>query len=167
MSKLKIKNGSTWEEIPAGGVGVPSGGTAGQVLMKSSATDYADEWADISEAGAMSKWALLWTNASPTSSFSPQTVSLDLGGYDAVLIYVANLTSRTCIDGWILLKGAPESKLVSFKTDYGLYPTSRNATVTATGVTFGDGYDNGVSTAANLNNNCCIPYSIYGIKGVQ
>ncbi len=44
MSKLKIKNGNTWEEIPAGGVGVPSGGTAGQVLMKSSATDYATQW---------------------------------------------------------------------------------------------------------------------------
>ena len=44
MSVLKIKNGSTWEEIPAGGVGVPSGGTTGQVLLQSSATDYATEW---------------------------------------------------------------------------------------------------------------------------
>lgn len=46
MSQLKIKNGNSWESIPAGGVGVPSGGTTGQVLKKSSNTDYATEWAD-------------------------------------------------------------------------------------------------------------------------
>lgn len=47
MSKLKIKNGNTWEEVPAGGVGVPPGGTAGQVMMKSSDTDYATQWGNI------------------------------------------------------------------------------------------------------------------------
>ena len=44
MSKLKIRDGDQWTEIPAGGVGVPSGGTTGQVLTKSSNTDYATEW---------------------------------------------------------------------------------------------------------------------------
>ena len=44
MSQLYVKNGSTWEAIPAGGVGVPSGGTANQILKKSSSTDYATEW---------------------------------------------------------------------------------------------------------------------------
>ena len=47
MSQLKIKNGNNWESIPAGGIGVPSGGTTGQVLQKSSNTDYATEWATI------------------------------------------------------------------------------------------------------------------------
>ena len=47
MSQLKIKNGNSWESIPAGGIGVPSGGTAGQVLTKSSSTDYATEWKTI------------------------------------------------------------------------------------------------------------------------
>ena len=47
MSVLKVRNGaSSWESIPAGGVGVPSGGSAGQTLVKSSSTDYATEWAD-------------------------------------------------------------------------------------------------------------------------
>lgn len=46
MSQLKIKNGNVWESIPAGGIGVPSGGTTGQVLQKSSNTDYATEWAN-------------------------------------------------------------------------------------------------------------------------
>ena len=46
MSTLKVKNGNTWIEIPAGGQGVPSGGTTGQFLRKSSSTDYATEWSD-------------------------------------------------------------------------------------------------------------------------
>lgn len=46
MSQLKIKNGNNWESIPAGGIGVPSGGTTGQYLKKSSSTDYATEWAE-------------------------------------------------------------------------------------------------------------------------
>ena len=44
MSQLKFKNGGSWEAIPAGGIGVPSGGTEGQYLVKSSSTDYATEW---------------------------------------------------------------------------------------------------------------------------
>lgn len=58
MSKLKIKNGNTWEEVPAGGVGVPSGGTQGQVLMKSSSTDYATGWGNVGtfESGTDGIW---------------------------------------------------------------------------------------------------------------
>lgn len=44
MGQLKIKDGNNWIDIPASGVGVPSGGTTGQVLQKSSNTDYATEW---------------------------------------------------------------------------------------------------------------------------
>lgn len=47
MSQLKIYDGNTWVGIPAGGVGVPSGGTAGQYLKKSSSTDYATEWSSF------------------------------------------------------------------------------------------------------------------------
>lgn len=51
MPQLKIKNNGTWVDIPAGGVGVPSGGTTGQVLQKSSNTDYATEWNDLPTYG--------------------------------------------------------------------------------------------------------------------
>ena len=47
MGKLKIKDGNNWIALPESGVGVPSGGTAGQVLVKSNSTDYATEWDDI------------------------------------------------------------------------------------------------------------------------
>lgn len=46
MSQLKIKDGNNWIGIPASGIGVPSGGNAGDVLVKSSSTDYATEWAE-------------------------------------------------------------------------------------------------------------------------
>ena len=46
MSRLKIKNNNEWIPIPAGGVGVPAGGTSGQVLKKSSSTNYDTEWGD-------------------------------------------------------------------------------------------------------------------------
>ena len=44
MSQLKIKDGNNWINIPASGVGVPSGGTTGQVLVKTSGTDYDTAW---------------------------------------------------------------------------------------------------------------------------
>ena len=56
MSKLKIKDGNQWTEIPAGGVGVPSGGNAGDVLVKSSSVDYATEWADLPNLLTWTLW---------------------------------------------------------------------------------------------------------------
>ena len=55
MSVLKVKNGNTWIEIPAGGVGVPTGGTAGKVLKKSSSTDYATEWGVVTSTEVFSQ----------------------------------------------------------------------------------------------------------------
>lgn len=68
MSKLKIRlNGNTWEEIPAGGIGVPSGGTQGQALLKSSNTDYSTAWANITQihVGQTSIAASGWTGSGP------------------------------------------------------------------------------------------------------
>lgn len=49
MPQLKIKDNGVWVDIPAGGVGVPSGGTTGQILKKSSSVDYATQWASIGD----------------------------------------------------------------------------------------------------------------------
>ena len=167
MSKLKIKNGNTWEEIPVGGVGVPSGGTAGQVLMKSSATDYADEWADISEAGAMSKWTLLWTNASPSSAFAAQTISLDLSGYDAVLIEFYAVRTRQYLRTAVGLKGV-QSYLES---SLGGYVGLRGFTPSDSGVAFAAGeYVAYFGQSGNFIDawaDACTPVRIYGIKGVN
>lgn len=55
MSVLKIKNGNTWIEIPAGGVGVPSGGTSGQLLKKSNSTDYSTEWYTLTSSDLLAQ----------------------------------------------------------------------------------------------------------------
>jgi hypothetical protein len=46
MTILRIKSGAggTWEEVGGIGIGVPAGGTTGQVLVKTSAADYATAW---------------------------------------------------------------------------------------------------------------------------
>ena len=46
MTVLRIKSGAggTWEEIGGVGIGVPAGGTTGQILTKTSAADYATAW---------------------------------------------------------------------------------------------------------------------------
>jgi hypothetical protein len=44
MPVLKYWNGSAWVEVAGTGPGVPAGGTAGQVLTKTSAADYAAAW---------------------------------------------------------------------------------------------------------------------------
>lgn len=48
MSVLKFKDqNNNWITVPAGGRGVPSGGTVGQYLKKSSSMDYTTEWASF------------------------------------------------------------------------------------------------------------------------
>ena len=42
--KIKSGAGGTWEEIGGVGVGVPAGGSTGQILTKTSAADYATAW---------------------------------------------------------------------------------------------------------------------------
>jgi len=139
---------------------VPTGGTAGQILMKSSATDYADEWADISEAGAMSKWTLLWTNASPTSAFAAQTVALDLSGYDAIILVNMYWTNNSlCRSHYIPIDGNPYGCPVQ---NYAGAWAGRTCTATASGVVF----DAGVGTSG-IDNSGGLPFEIYGIKGVQ
>ena len=41
-----------------------------------------------SNIGAEKPWTLVWTNASPTSSFAQQDISIDLSGYSSVWIRV-------------------------------------------------------------------------------
>ena len=49
MSQLKAWNGTAWELIGTDGIGVPSGGTTGQVLKKLSNSDYYTGWETLAE----------------------------------------------------------------------------------------------------------------------
>lgn len=83
---------------------IPTGGAAGKVLVKASASDYDVTWGDAGvssvngatgtvvldaeDVGAMSEWVLLWENASPTSNFAAQTISVDISAYSFVAVEV-------------------------------------------------------------------------------
>ena len=114
---------------------------------------------------------LLWSNASPTSNFAAQTVSLALSGYDAVEIEYYASTSKAVLD--VTKKKIGESSMLTghlnpqSKKGY-INLLSRFISVTTSGIKFEVGFmkrTSDSSTASN-NNSYCVPYKIYGIKGV-
>lgn len=111
---------------------------------------------------------LLWTNATPSASFSAQTISLDLSGYSMVMIsvFIANT---------LVASNSPKRYLFGRIGDtIGMEPTPynstfrrRDATISASGVSFSDGryyssYNDGNN--GSVQNVQVIPYQIYGIK---
>jgi len=156
MSQLKIKDGNSWVAIPAGGVGVPSGGTAGQYLKKSSSVDYATEWATNS-------WELLWTNPSPSSSFDGQTVSLNLSSYSEVFIRFQVSTSTFGESGAIPILSPIHGMMVSatlcFNDSGATSGFKRNFTPSSSGIVFDKSYAG--SRWATETNSTMIPTHIY------
>lgn len=157
MSVLKIKDSNNnWVAALGDVVGIPSGGFDGQVLTKSSATDYATEWA------LPLSMKLLWTNASPGSSFAGQTIPLDLSGYSMIAIasfYAVN----NMIETWSFCTVGVTGWLYHFVN----YRQRRNITATASSVIFGNGEEAAQTGNLGTNNSVMIPYKIFGIKGVQ
>ena len=103
---------------------------------------------------------LLWTNASPNSTFAMQTIELDLTGYTAVYFYYKMLASAD--------DSSYGSKLYlindkDFTLAEGYYDKNniifRTAWIDAKGIVFGNAKKNGGS-----NNSVIIPYKIYGVK---
>ena len=211
------------------GVGVPTGGTTGQVLAKASGTDYDTEWVDQSggggtvqsvnnvtpdqngnitltaddigtdatnisiqdalddyvyvgtsaptdpttkiwldtdepgmsavssvngatgtvvldadDVGATPAWTLLWTNASPTSSFSGQTVQLDLSPYSEVLISASNNASNALVNDYIMIinqyKHSMDFQINVVPNQTGAATTiARTVQFVSNGITFSDG----------------------------
>lgn len=114
---------------------------------------------DAEDVGAMSEWTLLWTNASPTSSFAAQTVSLDLSGYDAVLVTSCLATTATNQDNAMLVMVGDSARLCG--TDNANNAFNRDLTVLSSGVQFYTG-----QTGTSSQNGSRIPLKIYGVKGV-
>lgn len=104
------------------------------------------------------KLDLLWTNPSPTSSFSAQTVSINLSDYDVLFIchysdYAQNPRPQRVVS--VALKSYGYGMLVDGSN---LWPR-RNVVVTNTGVQFTDAVANG-----STSNGFCVPQYIYGLK---
>lgn len=110
---------------------------------------------------------LLWENASPNSDFAAQTLALDVTGYAFIAIvclYNQDYpTQTTCF--FHVDRGTAELSVV-YRTD-SMYISTRNATVDATGITFGKGYRQSLAASSTTSDNGnCLPLIIYGIKGV-
>ena len=94
---------------------------------------------------------LLWTNSAPTSSFSAQTIQLDLSGYALILITSENSVS-------FAENNVGSKSQITYSSTSGQI-RHRDFTVVTTGITFDAGY--GGSSTDNTN---CRPYKIYGIR---
>lgn len=123
--------------------------------------DHVHAMPSASDVGAMSKWTLLWTNASPSSSFAAQTVQLNLSGYDMVGVFGYNDVN----DGGVMaFAPVGESAALFFMYNY---RQRRYFAVSSAGVQFKDGYSGSLNNSLSVSNTAAIPYYIFGIKGVQ
>ena len=109
----------------------------------------------------------LWENASPSSNFAGQTISLDLSDYQH--IGVVGALSATSLSKNVFISFVGEAGIINFAYGAGnsgaaSYYRTFNASVS--GIQFNNGYF--ARTSADTDNNsAAIPCIIYGIKGVQ
>lgn len=122
------------------------------------------------DIGALSM-ELLWSNASTSSKFPEQTISLNLGEYDRVLIeFITHVSADApygnCRKDAIARRNTRGQ--ISGPGETGSYITLRCFTVDNNGVSFEAGYYAKTYAAETLtaSNNSYIPAKIYGIKGV-
>jgi len=111
---------------------------------------------------------LLWTNPNPTSAFNAQTLSIDLSGYESVVIQAKgwNATETyTPLKTLIPKDGKPYAicgnqanytEKGEISESFGMYV--RLVTVNDDGITFTTAH----TSLSNTNNQACIPLEIYG-----
>lgn len=115
----------------------------------------------IANAGHM-EMELLWENASPTSEFVGQDITLDLEGYDKVAIRCRESTSSNAtfeVSGKV--GDAIRWTHVSNNRQTRLFWTSANK------VTASKGNKAAYNAQLAEDNTVAIPIEIYGIKGVK
>lgn len=118
---------------------------------------------------------LLWTNPSPGSSFSAQTIlsAADIQGYDAFEIevknyYTGNIRNICKINnvdpGWLWCF---DTSALGTATGYRAI-TNRRVTLDANGLSVSTGYNktSNSNAAGSTGTTLCIPLKVYGIKYV-
>ena len=151
------------------GEGVPAGGTAGQVLTK---TASGTAWQNAPAGGI--QIVKLWENASPSSFFGAQTVSMALMPYEAVEIVWATYVSD---DGGVSRRFTGKYPII-WPTDgsgvgcqaTGMYAgnaVERFIRFYSSGIVFDNGaYYNTYGGSSIARAQVLVPLEIYGIKGV-
>ena len=116
------------------------------------------------DVGAMSEWVLLWENASPTSAFAAQTVSLDLSDYDAIMLEYQDYGSGKCSPIATLFVGMAYRIHMTIS-----HMMERDVTINSNGVVFGDNiYAESYPQAPfKTNNGYIIPHTIWGIQHIK
>ena len=114
---------------------------------------------------------LLWSNASPGSSFGSQTISLDLSEYDEIQVEFRNTSSSSYYSLNEFKKGKASRHNTFAKQTTDNVDTiilDRPVTMNENGVYFGGGSQKDLySKSYSTNNGNLIPVRIWGIKGVQ
>lgn len=168
-SQFNMREDGGYEQLPAikgetgeqgvPGVGALPGGTAGQVPVKQSGTDYDVAWEDIG-------WAKLWENASPTSSMSANKIPIDLSSYSEIRILVKSSASGStvlCYEAPNAVGTNISAEIFGGSTSGDVYIYRRQLDILADGIYVNDGTGKKVTvnTAAPTVNSICIPWGIY------
>ena len=111
---------------------------------------------------------LLWQNGMPTSEFIEQTVTIDLSSYQKIYIEYARTSSTHLIETMFLRIGEINTLTITTPRSSSVpYIYRRQATVSDTGIAFGNGEEQAVNqSAVTYKSNVVVPLYIYGIKGV-
>lgn len=110
---------------------------------------------------------VLWSNASPASAFSAQTIKMALSGYDGVLIKHRISTSKGTVG--YMYAGVGDNADMVYPDARNIISTvnaiiQRNVDVSTTGVTFSaDSYRAGNNTSSGSNNKQLIPLDVIGV----
>lgn len=167
-------NGQTGDVVVSGGVASVNGQTGTVVLDAADVGAMPDTYVApvtsvngqtgdvvVSGTGGLTK-TLLWTNPDSSVQFAGQTVVVDLSGYSLVMIeFILYGTLMTTVIANI----PATTNSIANSAMYGQRFIGRNFAVSASGVTFDNGfyvstYDGAVNTA----NVYMTPVAVYGIK---
>lgn len=108
------------------------------------------------QVGAMTM-ELMWENASPSSTFAKQTVSLNLADFAGVFITYRNQTNGSVYNTTGFIGKGDGFTLIYVPSVSSSVAVTRKGTVDANGVNFLEN--------SNESNNYHIPLKIYGVKG--
>lgn len=110
---------------------------------------------------------LLWENASPSSSFAPQTIPLDLNAYKYVVVENKKYVTGDPVISEICAVEQTTYLFCIVVADayYKFDVSSRLIHVNINGIEFDSGHCGNAVDPPAEDNRYCVPLKIYGVKG--